>query len=211
MKHFTLSDIQSWDRFYRGNFINSLSGFKSATLIGTINKMLQPNLAIFSNIVHIGADPALIGFINRPKAAAPHTIQNIEAVGWYSMNHINQNIVEQAHQSSAKYPADVNEFDATGLTMEYKQQIPVPLVAQSLIQYVLQLEEIIPIKQNGTYLVIGAVKDVFVNNETIIQNDGFLSIDQAGSMCSLGIDAYYECKQTKRYDYAKPNEALKFL
>lgn len=173
--------------------------------------MLQPNLAIFSNIVHIGADPALIGFINRPKLAAPHTIQNIEAVGWYSMNHINQNIVEQAHQTSAKYAEDVNEFDATGLVMEYKQHIPVPFVAQSLIQYVLQLEEIIPIKQNGTYLVIGAVKDVFINNENIIQNDGFLSIDQSGSMCSVGIDAYYECKQTSRYDYAKPNEALKFL
>lgn len=211
MKHFTAADIQSWDRFYRGNFINSLSGFKSATLIGTINQALQPNLAIFSNIVHIGADPALIGFINRPKAAAPHTIQNIEVNGWYSMNHINQNIVEQAHQTSAKYTADVNEFDATGLTMEYKQEIAVPFVAQSLIQYLMQLQEIIPIKQNGTYLVIGAVKEVFIKNENIIQNDGFLSIDQSGSMCSLGIDAYYECKQTNRYDYAKPHEPLKSL
>jgi hypothetical protein len=44
MKHINLSEIQSWERFYRGNFINSLSGFKSASLIGTINKNEQTNL-----------------------------------------------------------------------------------------------------------------------------------------------------------------------
>jgi len=59
-KHLRLEDLASFDRFTRANIINSLSGFKSASLIGTVNKNAQPNLAIFSNIVHIGADPALV-------------------------------------------------------------------------------------------------------------------------------------------------------
>lgn len=211
MKHFSLSVIQSWERLYRVNFINSLSGYKSATLIGSINKTDQPNLAIFSNIVHIGADPALIGFINRPKAAAPHTIQNIEERGCYSMNHVHHMLIEKAHQTSAKYEAHESEFDATGLTIEYKQNIEAPFVLESQIQYCMQLEEIVPIKQNGTFLVIGSIKDVFIKNENIIQKDGFLSVEQAGSICSVGIDAYYQCSLINRFAYAKPYEPSKIL
>ena len=118
MAFFSLADIQSWERFYRGNFINSLSGFKSASLIATVNNEGMSNLAIFSNIVHIGADPALIGFVNRPREAAPHTISNIEATGAYTINLIPANLIEQAHQTSAKYPDEESEFAAVGLTAE---------------------------------------------------------------------------------------------
>ena len=77
-KHLRLEDLQGYDRFTRANLINSLSGFKSASLIGTVNKNGEANLAIFSNIVHIGADPAFVGFLNRPLEAAPHTLSNIQ-------------------------------------------------------------------------------------------------------------------------------------
>ena len=53
--------IESWERFYRANFINCLSGFKPVSLLGTINQQGQTNLGVFSNIIHIGADPALVG------------------------------------------------------------------------------------------------------------------------------------------------------
>lgn len=101
-KHLRLSDLQGFDRFTRANILNSLSGFKSASLIGTVNKNGQANLAIFSNLVHIGADPALVGFINRPLDAAPHTLSNIQETGSYTINHITADIFPQAHQSSAK-------------------------------------------------------------------------------------------------------------
>jgi flavin reductase (DIM6/NTAB) family NADH-FMN oxidoreductase RutF len=203
MKQFTLAEIQSWERFYRANFINSLSGFKSATLIGTANKEGHPNLAIFSNIVHIGADPALIGYINRPKEAAPHTISNIEAAGVYTMNHIHTSFIEKAHQTSAKYDEDESEFDEVGLTIDWKENIKAPFVLESNVKYAMQLEDIIPIKQNGTFLVIGAVQDVFVD-ETILDTDGYLHLENSGTIASLGIDGYYETKLLARFRYAKP-------
>jgi flavin reductase (DIM6/NTAB) family NADH-FMN oxidoreductase RutF len=203
LKQFDLSEIQSWDRFYRGNFINSLSGFKSVSLIATCNTVGQANLAIFSNIVHIGADPALIGFINRPLVAAPHTIANIEAVGDYTINHIQESFVEKAHQTSAKYAADINEFKAVGLTEIYKGNCKAPFVGESNIQYSMKLVEIIPIKHNATFLVIGAVQNIYLDEE-IIQPDGFIVLEKAGSITSLGIDGYYEAKQLARFDYAKP-------
>ena len=97
MQQFTPAEWQSWERFYRANFINSLTGFKSASLIGTINAQGVPNLGMFSSMVHIGSDPALIGYINRPLAAAPHTLANIKSNGFYTVNHIHPSFVDKAH------------------------------------------------------------------------------------------------------------------
>ena len=151
MQQFTPAEWQSWERFYRANFINSLTGFKSASLIGTINAQGVPNLGMFSSIVHIGSDPALIGYINRPLAAAPHTLANIKANGFYTLNHIHASFVDKAHQTSAKYPDEVNEFTEVGLTEEYLEGINVPFVKESPIKYLLSLKEIIPIELNATF------------------------------------------------------------
>lgn len=197
------ASIQSWERFYRTNFINSLSGFKSVCLIGTKSKDGIPNLAIFSNIVHLGADPAMIGFINRPKAAAPDTIQNIEETGVYTMNHIHPGIIVQAHQTSAKYDASINEFEQVGLNMLWRDDCKAPFVKESNIQYQLSLAEIIPIPSNGTFLVTGYIESVYLS-EVFTEADGFLPLEKYQSITSLGIDGYYQTERIKRIPYAKP-------
>jgi flavin reductase (DIM6/NTAB) family NADH-FMN oxidoreductase RutF len=207
MAFFSLSTIQSWERFYRGNFINSLSGFKSASLIATVNNEGMSNLAIFSNIVHIGADPALIGFINRPKDAAPHTISNIEATGAYTINLIPANLVQQAHQTSAKYADAESEFKAVGLTEEFTEYSKAPFVYESPVKYAMELKEINPIKFNNTFFVIGAVTGVFID-EQILAVDGFLDLEKANIITSLGIDGYYSTEKLARYSYAKPGKEL---
>jgi flavin reductase (DIM6/NTAB) family NADH-FMN oxidoreductase RutF len=195
--------IQSWERFYRGNFVNSLSGFKSASLIATINKEGIPNLAIFSNIVHLGADPALIGFINRPLEAAPHTLANIEVTGFYTINHIHPDFVMQAHQTSAKYASGVNEFMSVGLQEEYLNDFPVPFVKQSRCSYAMKMVEIIPIKHNNTFFVIGELQQVRIEKD-ILTADGFIQLEKIESITSLGIDGYYNVTPMGRYAYAKP-------
>ena len=197
------STTQTWERFYRANFINSLTGFKSVSLIGTVNQKGQTNLAIFSSIVHVGSDPALIGFINRPITAAPHTLANIQATGEYTINHVHPSFLESAHQTSAKYPADVSEFDEVGLTPEFHEATQAPFVKESKVKYALSLEEIIPIKLNNTFLVIGKLQHVKLE-ESILASDGFLNLDKASSLCSNGIDAYYSTHLIDRYEYAKP-------
>ncbi|NQW76037.1 MAG: flavin reductase [Cytophagales bacterium] len=202
MKSFSVEQIKLMDRFTRTHFINTLSGFKSVSLIGTINKVGQSNLAIFSNLVHIGADPALIGFVNRPTEAAPHTLANIQATEFYTVNHVHQDIYAKAHQTSAKYPEHISEFEAVGLTPLFRPGISAPFVEESKVQYVLKLEEVIPIKLNGTFLVVGSLQQAFIRAE-IMDEDGFLSIEKANSLCSLGINGYYETKLLEKLPYAK--------
>ncbi len=207
MAFFSSTEIQQWERFYRGNFINSLSGFKSASLIATVNNDGISNLALFSNIVHIGADPALIGFVNRPREAAPHTLGNIEATGHYTINLIPANLIEQAHQTSAKYADGESEFSAVGLTEEFTVHSKAPFVFESPVKYAMELKEIIPIKFNNTFFVIGSVTGVFAD-EQILAPDGFLDLEKANIITSLGIDGYYATDKLARYSYAKPGKDL---
>ena len=203
MISYKAADIQQWERFYRANFINSLTGFKSISLIGTANTAGNTNLGLFSSIVHIGSDPALVGFINRPLKAAPHTIDNVKATGVYTINHVHESFLEPAHQASAKYPESVSEFDETGLTPEYIDHFTAPFVKESAIKYALTMQEIIPITLNDTFLVIGKID--FVQLEAgVLRPDGFLDIDKAGSLCSNGADAYYNTAFIARYKCAKP-------
>jgi flavin reductase (DIM6/NTAB) family NADH-FMN oxidoreductase RutF len=211
MQQFTPAEWQTWERFYRANFINSLTGFKSASLIGTINAQGVPNLGMFSSMVHIGSDPALIGYINRPVAAAPHTLANIKANGFYTVNHIHPAFLAQAHQTSAKYPDEVNEFTEVGLTEEYIEGVQVPFVKESAIKYLLSLKEIIPIQLNDTFLVIGQLEQVRIEAAVLPAQDGFLHLDEAGSICSNGLDAYYKTELINRYTYAKPGKPAEQL
>lgn len=204
MKHFPIAEVEAWDRVFRANFVNSLSGFKPVSLIGTVDSSGQYNLAIFSNIVHLGADPALIGFINRPREAAPHTLANIESTCKYTINHIHSNFVERAHQTSAKYAQEVSEFEAVGLTPVAYENFEAPFVLESKIQFALELDEVIPLKQNGTFLVVGKVVHVFLE-DNLISADGFIDASKASSIVSLGLDAYYTTSPVARYAYAKPN------
>ena len=203
-KHFSLSELQTWDRFTRANFINSLSGFKSLSLIGTVNGKGVSNLAVFSNIVHLGADPALIGFINRPLSAAPHTLQNIQETGIYTVNLVTESMYKQAHQTSAKYPDGVSEFEMTGLTAEFKKGCIAPFVAESPVQYVLKFVQVMPIELNNTFLVIGSLQEAFVP-VGIQEEDGFLDLAKAGILTSLGTSGYYKTEKINNLPYAKVN------
>ena len=51
-KHIAQADLANMDNRHRVNFINSLSGYKSANLIGTSSRKNEDNLAIVSSVVH---------------------------------------------------------------------------------------------------------------------------------------------------------------
>ena len=100
-RYFSFVDLMGLEQRYRAAFVNSLSGFKSVALIGTKDANGQTNLAIFNSFVHIGANPPYIGFISRPDSVDRHTLSNIMETGYYTINHINESIFRQAHQTSA--------------------------------------------------------------------------------------------------------------
>ena len=201
----TLSNAQIMDmeQRKRAQFINSISGFRSVALIGTIDTQGQTNLAIFSSIVHIGSNPPLLGFIMRPDSVERHTLTNIMDTGFYTINHINSSMYEKAHQTSARYPKTVSEFDATQLTHLFKEGFVAPFVNESHIQIGMEFKERIPISINQTSMIIGEIKWIHYPDHCLSE-DGFLDIEKAGSITSTGQDSYHTTQLLQRLEYAKP-------
>ena len=74
----TKTDLENASKVFRLNLINSITGIKPANLIGSISNSGQTNLAIFSSVIHLGSNPAYLGFIMRPIGDVPrHTYENI--------------------------------------------------------------------------------------------------------------------------------------
>ena len=207
---FFAKNIEQLDKHYRVNFINGLSGFKSAHLVGSSDENGVDNLAIFSSVFHLGADPALIGMITRPDCVDRHTLANIRNTGHYTLNHVHEGIYQQAHQCSARYSADISEFEAVGLTPERVSISHAPFVKEAFVKILLAQEDIVPIKANGTLLVIGKV--LAVNVPTMAINDqGVISYQGLDEVAVVGLDSYYKTKRLARLSYAKPDKALTFL
>lgn len=205
--NFNSESIMCLDKNKRVHFINSLGGFKSVSLIGTSDLDGNENLAIFSSIFHIGANPPLIGLIFRPSPPERNTYNNIIDTGFYTINHINESIYRQAHQTSARYNQTESEFEITNLKPEYKDNFFAPYVAESNIQLGIEFKETINIPINNTTMIIGEITQIYIP-ENCLSEDGFVDIEKANSITCSGLDSYHKTVQLDRLSYAKPNQEI---
>lgn len=201
-KVFTEHDMQALPQRIRANFVNSLSGFKSANLVGTQDINGVHNLATISSAFHIGANPPLMGMIMRPHTVARDTLENIKQSGVYTINHVHHSFAKQAHQCSARFDSNISEFDAVGLTAMPSSLIEAPYVAESFVKIGLELEQITLIELNKTEMLIGRIVEVIFNDEHLLE-DGYLDIEAAGSIAVSGLDSYHSTQRLARYTYAK--------
>ncbi|OXG03650.1 flavin oxidoreductase [Flavobacterium araucananum] len=208
--NFKTSDLEKMDKQNAVHLINSLGGFKSAALAGTSDVQGNTNLSIFSSFFHIGANPLLIGVIFRPSPPERDTMRNIIDTGFYTINHINEQIYKQAHQTSARYSREISEFDAAGLGAEYKNNFPAPFVVQSNIQLGIEFKEKIDISINNTTMIIGEIVQIFIP-EDCLSEDGFVNLEKAGTLTCSGLDSYHKTLQLERLSYAKPDKEITSL
>ena len=220
-------ELTALDKEYRRAFINSLAGFRQAVLVGTISEQGKSNLAIFNSLIHLGANPALFGLINRPDSVQRDTLQNILSTGCYTLNYVTGADYQKAHQTSARYPLGVSEFEQVGFEEQYRSShatpfepklthsleapfepqstttFPAPFVAGALVQIGMKLEERVDLKINGTVLFIGSIQSVYID-DALVGPDGFVNLSQANVLVSQGLDAYFTTSPLGRLPYAKP-------
>lgn len=196
------SRIAAMDKLERVQFATTLPGPKPVCLVGTRSASGLANLAPFSSITHLGSSPILMGMVTRPDIADRHTLANILATGSWTLNHVTSATVHLAHQCSARYPAGVSEFAATGLTELSHPGITAPFVAECPIRMALELEEIIPVSSNGTVLIVGRVVLVEIPDNAYFP-DGSIDIAGHGSMASTALDTYFSISLHSRMGHAK--------
>ena len=205
MQHFSKENIDALATRYKNNLINSISGYKSANLIGTKSKTGITNLAVFNSVIHLGSNPALLGFILRPTSIPRHSYQNMKEKGVFTINHINLDQIEDAHHTSAKYAENISEFDQTNFEAEYKADCLAPFVKRAPVQIACRYVNDYLIKENDTLLVLGAIEHLFVQEEMLLE-DGYVQLDKGEVVTINGIDGYALPQLLARFPYARPKE-----
>jgi flavin reductase (DIM6/NTAB) family NADH-FMN oxidoreductase RutF len=203
----TKNDISEMEKRYRTCLINSLPGYKSLHLVGTVDPYGTTNLCLFNSVFHIGANPPLLGMVCRPDMPNHDTLSNILATGCYTLNNVLPQWYQHAHQTSANYPSGKSEFELCGFTESFSDKFKAPFVEQSTVKIGMELRRTIDIDINNTTIVIGEIMQV-VLDESIIGNDGYIDHGKAGSITVTGLDSYYTTQPLGRLAYAKAgNEA----
>lgn len=208
MKHIEASEIEKMEKIFRLNLINSCTGYKSANLIATKSKSGNPNVAVFSSITHMGSDPAMLGFVTRPLNVSRNTYKNIRDTSYFTVNHIHEKMIEQAHHTAAKYDEEISEFHKTGLNEEYLDDFHAPYVKQSEVKLGCKYLNEYHIKENDTLLVVAAIEHIYFD-EGIQMPDGWLRLDDAGTVAINGLDGYSLPSLLDRFHYARPNQEVR--
>lgn len=208
MKHISLKELQDYDRFYRGNLVNSITGFKSANLLATRSKDGVDNVAIFSSVTHLGSNPALFSFVQRPLGhGVGHTYYNLKETGRITLNHLPESLVDRAHQSSAKYDASISEFEQLDIEKINREGFIAPFVKASPVQLAAEYVNEYYLKENRCILVICKITDIFLH-ENHLANDGWVDLAKAGTVTINGLDGYATAKVEKRLSYAQIDKEL---
>ena len=203
--HYTRDQINDLEKIKKINLINSCSGYKSANLIGTISKEGITNVAVFSSVTHLGSNPPTLGFILRPTTVPRDTYKNILESGVFTINHIFEDIIEDAHHTSAKYEEAISEFDITSLEDEYYNDCIAPFVKGSPVQMEMKFIEEYHIKSNNVIHIIAEIKNLYVKDD-ILNEDGFLDLAKGKVAAINGLDAYDIANNNTRFSYQRPKK-----
>lgn len=204
------SDLESFSSVNRLNIVNSISGVKQPCLIGSISKEGIENLGLFSSIIHLGADPALLGFVLRPhKEVRRDTFENILETGYYTINHVHQSILVNSHYTSAKIETEESEFKRCNLTSEYIADFKAPFVVESIVKIGMKFLEQVPIKHNGASIIIGQIERIEVP-KSLIEPNGLIDFDAAQNVVVSGLSKYYKIEKVMDLPYARVREIPRF-
>ncbi|MCK6611434.1 MAG: flavin reductase family protein [Bacteroidia bacterium] len=209
MKTWNAEAIQGMEQRLRAGFINALSGIQPAHVIGTQTESGKTNLAIFNSVMHLGANPALMGILLRPATVERHTYANLKQTGWFTINQVKTSWIAQAHQTSARYTT--SEFEACGLHAEYSEHCKAPYVEESDLQIGLKFEQEIVLEINQTILLIGSIQEVRIKNEAAWNTSMLPDLEKMESAGVCGLDSYYALQKLERFAYAKPDQATQAL
>lgn len=206
----TRDQITEMERGYRTTLINSLPGYRSLHMVGTIDNDGITNLGLFNSVFHVGANPPLLGMVMRPNTPDHDTLNNIQATGQYTLNNVLPDWYPRAHQTSAHYPSDISEFDICDFRKFYSHGFMAPFVQESTIKIGMELRERIDIEINKTTIVIGEIVQILID-ETLIDPDGYLDHIRAQTVTVAGLDSYFSTQPLGRLPHAKPlNEFQQF-
>ena len=203
------NDVKQLEKKYRLNLINSITGIKPANLIGTRSQDGIDNVAIFSSVVHLGSNPAQLGFVMRPQTnSTKDTYSNIISTGFYTINHVARSFIKQAHYTSAKLEKETSEFDKMNLKREFIGDFFAPFVEPSPVKIGMKLIDQIKLP-NQCLFIVGSIHLIQLPDK-LVNDYGQLELELEQAAGIGGLNSYYALKKLTSYPYVRINEIPDF-
>lgn len=206
LTHYTPESVLDLEKYYRRNLLNSISGYKSATLIGTKSEAGVSNLAVFSSVVHVGASPPLLGMVMRPLSVERQTYDYIKQRGGrYTINHVALDWVDKAHYTSAKFDSSTSEYEECKLDEEYLDNFDIPYVKDSHLKMGMLLVDEHHVKSNDTIFLVGAVQHLYVEDQAVLA-DGNIDLSVIDGVAISGLETYNQVSRHAHFSFARPGQ-----
>ena len=127
------------------------------------------------------------------KGQKKDTLRNIESVGDFVVNVVDETLVKAAHQASANYPSGVDEIKEVGLTAVASAKVRSPRIAESPANLECRLVNSLELGEgpNSKTVVFGEVVMLHVRDDVMV--DGKVEIPRlkligllSGVYCRIG-------------------------
>jgi flavin reductase (DIM6/NTAB) family NADH-FMN oxidoreductase RutF len=130
------------------------------------------------------------------------TYENILNTGFYTINHINNDIVQKAHYSSVKFDKNISEFNKLNLNEQYIDDFYAPFLKESYVKIGMKFKEEINIKANGTKLIVGQIVQLSIP-DIAISKEGYVNLEILNSVGIGGLNSYYTLKLKEQHPFAR--------
>ncbi len=189
------------------NFNRVLTGVvvpRPIALVSTVSRGGVVNLAPFSffNAVAYSPPTVVLGISRQAGWKEKDTLANIEATGEFVVNVVSDGIAAAMNATAAEYPADVDEFEVSGLTPTPSDIVRAPAVAESPVNMECRLNQVISLgdPRTGNALVIGEIALMRVRDDVI---DGHrVNHDRLKPVGRLAGNMY--CRTDEVYELVRP-------
>ena len=139
--------------------------------VSTVDAEGVANLAPFSYFMAITHDPPTIAFSSSPRAeyagvpGRKDTLRNVETTREFVVNLVDDALAEAMNVTSGDYPPEVDEFVQAGLVTAPSVKVKAPRVAAAPINMECHLQQIIPIGNLPSNLVIGRIVHLHLRDD----------------------------------------------
>ncbi len=141
--------------------------------VSTIDEDGNRNLAPFSFFTVASRNPPTLCIsvgpgVGEREGTTKDTLSNIRSTKQFVINIVNSPLGDEMHISSDNLPADVDEFEAAGLTPLESINVQAPRVGEAPISFELELDRIIEL--GSDHLILGRVVQYHILDEYYLGN-----------------------------------------
>lgn len=183
------------------------SPFKSCTVprpigwLSSVSKDGVENIAPYSQWQNLTFDPPMVMFSANqyPDGRRKDTVINAETTGWFVWNMATYPLREAVNKSAMALGPEESEFEHLGLTRDYADNFPIPMVQESPVKFECKYHSThrIPGASSvGTVDVIFATVETVHIDDAVITADGRLDIRKIEPIARLGYFDYTVVRDT---------------